>query len=117
MTNIKRPIVNPAYAKAYTFDGYDEYTCVWDMLALPNGDVYTSLCTEGMPAGLNAIVFKLPAGGDKLVKCASNRRVTGQSPETGIMPHSKVHTSMQFDDDAANECVNPPYRDGWTLSL
>ncbi len=95
--SIKRRIINPQLVRAYTFDGYPDYTCVWDMCAIPNGDMYASLCTEGFPAGLNARLFKLPAGGDKLVHCVSSRRITVQNPETGVVPHSKIHTTMMFD--------------------
>lgn len=95
----RKNIVNPDFVTAYGFEGYPDYTCVWDVAVSPEGDIYTSLCTEGMPAGLNARLFKKPAGSDRLVECVSNRRVTCQSPENGQMPHSKIHTSMQLDTD------------------
>lgn len=95
----RRPIVNPACISSHEFEGYPDYTCVWDVEVSDQGDVYASLCTEGMPAGLNARLFRMPAGSDKLVECVSNRRITCQDPSTGQMPHSKIHTSMQLDTD------------------
>ena len=96
---VKKRIVNQKPFSAYPFEGYPDYTCVWDVAVSPKGDAYVSLCTEGMPAGFNARLFKLPAGGDRLIECVSNREVTCQEPGTSQMPHSKIHTSMQFDED------------------
>ena len=96
---VKKRIVNQKPFSAYPFEGYPNYTCVWDVAVSPKGDAYVSLCTEGMPAGFNARLFKLPAGGDRLIECVSNREVTCQEPGTSQMPHSKIHTSMQFDED------------------
>ena len=93
---VPRKIVHPDLFVAHGFEGYDALTCIWDVCTASNGDIFTSLCTEGMPAGLNAHLFRLSAKEQRLIHSVSNRRVTCQDPSTGVMPHSKIHTSMQM---------------------
>jgi len=102
--SVEHKVVSPRLLHARVLKEFPTHDAIYSLVRGKDQRIYFALCAE-VQSSVTAKLFAYSPSTGRYEQLADIGEVTGDRPENGMLPHSKIHLSMEVGNDGKLYCA------------